>query len=83
MDVHIWDVPESDYQEWAAFTGSHLGGYDGYRGWVRSAITNAVFRGDTVRMVPLSVGQMRDKLRAAGLENTTQNRAMVLAIESG
>ena len=76
-EVALWKFPPEDFEAWVELTGNDFT-LDEYRETLDRTASDLRNDGIIVVWVPWSVEKMIDELSERGLENTTENRAMLI-----
>tara|TARA_B100000686_G_scaffold71644_1_gene77378 strand:+ start:483 stop:773 length:291 start_codon:yes stop_codon:yes gene_type:complete len=80
--VCVWDFPRDDFEQWRVFTDNlEFNNYHEYLDMHYSLISSFEAAGHEIIKICLTVEQMAARLEAAGLDNTTENRATILTME--
>ena len=80
--VCVWDFPRDDFEQWRVFTDNlEFNNYHEYLDMHYSLISSFEAAGHEIIKICLTVEQMQMRLEAAGLDNTTENRATILTME--
>lgn len=80
--VCFWDFPYEEFQRWRTFTDNEeFANMHDYQDMLFSLISSFEAAGEAVIKVRMTVDEMAARLEAAGLDNTTENRATILTME--
>ena len=82
QDIAMWVPPAGEHAAWQEFTGNTLSKTE-FDDRINAMITELQSQNIVVTKVIWTVSRMKDELAAAGLENTTENRAAVVAGYTG
>lgn len=78
--IRLWIFPASDFAEWCELVASpQVGSYAEYLTLIASVQADQERTGLEVRRVHFTVAEMRRRLAGAGLPNTPDNRARIIA----
>jgi len=78
-DIVLWDVLESEFPAWDAFTQSDFSSYAEYQQYLAELETYLSQHGFRIIRVRCSVEAMAAELHKRGWENNPSNRAAVIA----
>ena len=81
-EIAIWVPPAGEHSLWQEFTGNTLSKVE-FDDRVNAMITDLQSQSMIVIKVNWTISRMRDELLSAGLDNTTENRAAVIAGYTG
>lgn len=81
-EIAIWVPPAGEHSAWQEFTGNTLSKTE-FDDRIVAMISELQSQNLIVFKVNWTVSRMMDELAAAGLENTTENRAAVVAGYTG
>ncbi len=79
FELAIWQFPEEDFAAWKKLTGDRAANYRAYMDVLAAVQADQERQGRTVVRKRFSVAEMRRRLTETGLENTTDNRALITA----
>lgn len=78
--THFWIFPESDFAEWCELVAApQVGSYAEYMTLIAAVQADQERAGVEVRRVYFTVAEMRRRLAEAGLQNTPDSRATIIA----
>lgn len=78
--IYLWDFPPEDFEAWRALVGDpEVDSHSAYLTLLAAIQADQERQGHPVRRVRFSVAEMRLWLVTEGLENTPDNRALVVA----
>ena len=81
-EIAFWVPPAGEHSLWQEFTGNTLSKVE-FDDRVNAMITDLQSQSMIVIKVNWTISRMRDELLSAGLDNTTENRAAVIAGYTG
>ena len=82
--VALWIFPAGDWQRWVDLTGGHdVAGHEDYLRIINHMDFEYRERGFRVIRTELRVNFLIKKMKAAGIENNSNNRAAFLSLEAG
>ena len=81
--VALWIPPAGEHTAWQEYTGNTMLSKTEFDDRMTAIISELQSQNITVIKVNWTVFRMRDELAAAGLENTTEHRAAVIAGYTG
>jgi hypothetical protein len=81
-EIAIWVPPAGEHSHWQEFTGNTLSKVE-FDDRVNAMITDLQSQNMIVIKVNWTISRMREELLSAGLDNTTENRAAVIAGYTG
>ena len=79
--ICVWDFDPDEFVAWKAFTGFTFETYEDYKHQLDSMI-DSMSDHEVIRF-GMTVEEMSESLMASDLDNTTENRAAILAQQGG
>lgn len=80
MTIALWIFPPEDFPAWCEMVGSpQVGAYSEYLTLLAATQADVERQGLETSRVRMTVAEMREALAAAGLENTPDSRARIIA----
>ena len=78
--INLWEFPREEFAAWRQEFSDAVNSYDEYLAWLDGTETDYANRGHQVIRVAMTLAEMKRRLAAAHLENTTENRAKILGL---
>lgn len=81
--IHLWIFPKSDFANWCELVATpQVLSYQEYMALIAAVQADQERQGFEVRRVSMTVAEMRRRLAEAGLPNTPDSRAAIVAADS-